>query len=201
MAAKGYVVLYVNPRGSTSYGGEFGNLIHHAYPGDDFYDLNSGVDAAVAKRYIDPDHVYVTGGSGGGVLTCWMVGHTTRFRAAAADYPVINWYSFVLTSDIGNWVSKVWFPGMPWDNVEHYEHRSLLSVVKNVKTPTMLMTGESDYRTPISEAEQYYAALKLLGVDSVMVRVPEEPHGISGRPSHQMAKVAYILGWFEQHSR
>ena len=199
MAAKDYVVLYVNPRGSTSYGGEFGNLIHHAYPGDDFYDLNSGVDAMIAKGYIDPAHLYVTGGSGGGVLTCWMIGHTTRFRAAAPVYPVINWYSFVLTSDIGNWTSKVWFPGLPWDYVENYEKRSLLSVVKNVKTPTMVMTGEADYRTPISDSEQYYQALKLLGVESMLVRVPEEPHGISVRPSHQMEKVAYIVGWFEKH--
>ncbi len=199
MAAKGYVVLYTNPRGSTSYGAEFGNLIHHAYPGDDFYDLNSGVDAVIAKGYIDTDHLYVTGGSGGGVLTCWTIGHTTRFRAAAPVYPVINWYSFVLTSDIGNWTSKVWFPGLPWDNVENYEKRSLLSVVKNVKTPTMVMTGEADYRTPISDSEQYYQALKLLGVESMMVRVPEEPHGISVRPSHQMTKVAFITGWFDKH--
>jgi len=199
MAAKDYVVFYSNPRGSTSYGGEFGNLIHHAYPGDDFYDLNAGVDAVIAKGYVDPTHLYVTGGSGGGVLTCWMIGHTTRFRAAAPVYPVINWYSFVLTSDIGNWVAKVWFPGLPWDNVEHYEKRSLLSVVKNVKSPTLVMTGEADYRTPISDSEQYYQALKLLGVESVLVRVPEEPHGISVRPSHQMTKVAYITGWFEKH--
>jgi dipeptidyl aminopeptidase/acylaminoacyl peptidase len=199
MAAKGYVVFYANPRGSTSYGAEFGNLIHHSYPGDDFYDLNSGVDAVIAKGYIDTNHLYVTGGSGGGVLTAWMIGHTTRFRAAVPTYPVINWYSFVLTSDIGNWTSQVWFPGLPWDNVENYEKRSLLSVVKNVKTPTMVMTGEADYRTPISESEQYYQALKLLGVDAVMVRVPEEPHGISVRPSHHMEKVAYIIGWFDQH--
>jgi len=199
MAARDYVVLYTNPRGSTSYGGEFGNLIHHAYPGDDYFDLMSGVDAVIAKGYIDPQHLYVTGGSGGGVLTCWVIGHTTRFRAATPDYPVINWYSFVLTSDIGNWTSKVWFPGMPWDNVEHYEKRSLLSVVKNVKTPTMIMTGENDYRTPISDSEQYYQALKLLGVEAMMVRVPEEPHGVSTRPSHQMTKVGYILGWFDKH--
>jgi acylaminoacyl-peptidase len=199
MASRDYVVLYTNPRGSTGYGGEFGNLIHHAYPGDDYYDLMSGVDAVIAKGYIDPQRLYVTGGSGGGVLTCWVIGHTTRFRAAAADYPVINWYSFVLTSDIGNWTSKTWFPGLPWDNVENYEKRSLLSVVKNVKTPTMVMTGEADYRTPISEAEQYYQALKLLSVEAVMVRVPEEPHGLSARPSHQMTKVGYILGWFERH--
>src|SRR6185369_8553848 len=127
MAARGYVVVYVNPRGSTSYGREFGNLIHHKYPGDDFYDLNSGVDAAISKLgNIDSNNLFVTGGSGGGVLTCWMIGRT------------------------------YWFPGLPWDNVEHYEKRSLLSVVKNVRTPTMVLTGEEDYRTPISESEQYY---------------------------------------------
>jgi len=200
-AARDYVVLYVNPRGSTSYGEEFGNLIHHAYPGDDFYDLNSGVDAAIAKGYVDPDNLFVTGGSGGGVLTCWMIGRTTRFRAAAAAYPVINWYSFVLTSDIPAFVSRYWFPGMPWDNPEHYEKRSLLSVVKNVKTPTMVITGEEDYRTPISESEQYFTALRLLGVESVMVRVPGESHGIGRRPSHWLAKMLNIVGWFDQHRK
>ena len=199
MAAAGYVVLYTNPRGSTSYGQEFGNLIHHAYPGDDFYDLNSGVDAVLKKGYIDPDQLFVTGGSGGGVLTCWTIGHTTRFRAAVAVYPVINWYSFVLTSDIGNWTSKYWFPGLPWDNAEHYEKRSLLSVVKNVKTPTLILTGESDYRTPMSDSEQYFQALKLLGVETALVRVPEEPHGIQVRPSHHVAKVLHIIGWMDQH--
>ena len=199
MAAAGYVVLYTNPRGSTSYGQEFGNLIHHSYPGDDFYDLNSGVDAVLAKGYIDPAKLYVTGGSGGGVLTCWMIGHTTRFRAAVPVYPVINWYSFVLTSDIGNWTAMNWFPGLPWDHVENYEKRSLLSVVKNVKTPTLVMTGEADYRTPMSDSEQYYQALKMLGVESVLVRVPDEPHGIQVHPSHHLAKIATIIAWFDQH--
>lgn len=199
MAAAGYVVLYTNPRGSTSYGGDFGNLIHHSYPGDDFYDLNSGVDAVIAKGYIDTNRLYVTGGSGGGVLTCWMIGNTRRFKAAVPVYPVINWYSFMLTSDIGGWVSQYWFPGLPWDNVEHYEKRSLLSVVKNVKTPTLVMTGEADYRTPISDSEQYYQALQILHVESVMVRVPDEPHGIQVRPSHHMTKIATIIGWFDKH--
>jgi len=201
MAARDYVVLYTNPRGSTSYGNEFGNLIHHAYPGDDFYDLDSGVDAAIAKGYVDPENVMVTGGSGGGVLTSWMVGRSTRFRAAVTVYPVINWYSFTLTSDIGNMTSKYWFPGLPWDYVEHYEKRSLLSVVKNVKTPTMVLCGEEDYRTPMSESEQYYQALKLLGVETELVRVPGEPHGISRRPSHHMAKILSIIGWFERHRK
>ena len=197
-AAMGYVVLYVNPRGSTSYGEEFANLIHHAYPGDDFDDLNSGVDAVAAKGYVDPNNLYVTGGSGGGVLTCWTIEHTERFRAAASLYPVINWYSFVLTTDIP-WVAKYWFPGNPWDNTEQYMKRSLSDEVAKVKTPTLVMTGEQDFRTPISEAEQFYAALKLMNVDSVLVRVPEEPHGIGRRPSHHIAKMLYVAGWFDQH--
>jgi acylaminoacyl-peptidase len=198
MAARGFVVLYTNPRGSTSYGEEFGNLIHHAYPGDDFFDLDSGVDAVVAKGYVDPTRLFVTGGSGGGVLTSWMIGRTDRFAAAATVYPVINWTSFVLTADIGNWTAKYWFPGLPWDHAENYESRSLLSVVKNVKTPTLVMVGEEDYRTPVSESEQYYQALKLLGVEAAMVRMPGEPHGIRRRPSHWMAKIESILGWFDR---
>jgi acylaminoacyl-peptidase len=198
-AAMGYVVLYINPRGSTSYGEEFGNLIHHAYPGDDFFDLNSGVDATIAKGFVDPQNLFVTGGSGGGVLTCWMIGRSERFRAAASAYPVINWTSWVLTSDLPAFGVKYWFPGPPWENEEHYAARSLLSVVKNVKTPTMVITGEQDWRTPISESEQYYTALKLLGVESVLVRVPGEPHGIRVRPSHHISKILHISGWFDRH--
>ena len=197
MVAEGYVVLYVNPRGSTSYGEKFAQLIHHDYPGNDFYDLNSGVDAAIDKGYIDKDRLYVTGGSGGGVLTCWMIGKTNRFRAAVTVYPVVNWYSFVLYSDIP-WTANYWFPGMPWDNVDIYESKNLLSVVKNVKTPTMVLTGEADYRTPMADSEQYYAALKLLGVESVLVRVPDEPHGISVRPSHHISKINHIMGWINK---
>jgi dipeptidyl aminopeptidase/acylaminoacyl peptidase len=197
-ASMGYVVLYVNPRGSTSYGEEFANLIHHAYPGDDFFDLNSGVDAVVAKGYIDTNHMYVTGGSGGGVLTCWTVEHTSRFQAAAALYPVIDWYSFALTSDIP-WITQYWFPGNPWEYTDQYVKRSLTNGVASVKTPTLLMTGEQDFRTPISQAEEFYAALKLLNVDSTLVRFPEEPHGLSRRPSHQIAKVLYVAGWFQKY--
>jgi dipeptidyl aminopeptidase/acylaminoacyl peptidase len=198
LASRGYVVLYTNPRGSTSYGEEFANLIHHAYPGDDFSDLNSGVDAVIAKGYIDTNNLFVTGGSGGGVLTCWTIEHTDRFRAAVSLYPVINWYSFALTTDIP-FITKYWFPGLPWENTDNYMQRSLTNLVSKIKTPTLVMTGEADYRTPISEAEQFYEALKLLNIDTVLVRVPEEPHGISRRPSHHVAKMLYIAGWFEQH--
>jgi acylaminoacyl-peptidase len=198
-AARGYVVLYVNPRGSTSYGEEFANLIHHAYPGDDFYDLDSGVDAAIEKGYIDAQNLFVTGGSGGGVLTCWMIDRTTRFRAAASLYPVINWYSWVLTSDLPAFGSLYWFAGPPWENAADYTRRSVLSYVDKVTTPTLLATGENDFRTPISEAEQYYAALKLRKVEAALVRFPEEPHGLQARPSHQIAKILYVVDWFEKH--
>ena len=200
-AARGYVVLYINPRGSTSYGKEFANLIHHKYPGDDYYDLMSGVDATVAKGYVDPDNLFVTGGSGGGVLTCWVIGKTNRFRAAVSAFPVINWYSFVLTADMNNYFYKYWFPGFPWDNAEHYLKRSPISLVGNVTTPTLVITGEEDYRTPISESEQYYQALKLRKVEAVLARVPGEPHGVSQRPSHQIASVVATLNWFETHKK
>jgi dipeptidyl aminopeptidase/acylaminoacyl peptidase len=199
MAAAGYVVLYTNPRGSTSYGEEFGNLIHHAYPGDDFYDLDSGVDAVIAKGYVDESNLFITGGSGGGVLTAWTIGHTDRFKAALAFYPVINWESFSLTADMAPSSVNNWFPGFPWEHQANYDKRSLLSVVKNVKTPTLIMTGEEDFRTPMSESEQYYKALKMRGVDAVLVRVPEEPHGIRRRPSHHASKLTVLYGWFQKY--
>lgn len=198
-AAAGYVVLYTNPRGSTSYGQEFGNLIHHNYPNQDYDDLMSGVDALIDKGYIDENNLFVTGGSGGGVLSAWIVGKTNRFKAAVVAKPVINWYSFVLYSDNISFFYKYWFPGKPWDHVEHYMKRSPISLVANVKTPTMLLTGEADFRTPIAETEQYYAALKLQGVETAMVRIPGAPHGIASRPSNLIAKVAAILAWFEKY--
>lgn len=198
-AAAGYVVLFANPRGSTSYGEEFGNLIHHNYPGQDYDDLISGVDALLAKGYVDPDQLFVTGGSGGGVLTAWIVGKTNRFRAAVAAKPVINWTSFALTADMYNFFYKYWFPGLPWEAPEHYFRRSPLSLVGNVTTPTMLLTGEEDFRTPMSETEQYYQALKLRGVDTALFRVPGAAHNIARRPSQLMAKVAGILEWFGRY--
>lgn len=198
-AAAGYVVLYTNPRGSDSYGEEFGNLIHHNYPGDDYYDLVSGVDAVLAKGYVDPDNLFITGGSGGGILTAWTIGRTDRFRAAAVQKPIINWASSALTSDSSNFFYKYWFPGFPWEYTDHYAKRSPLSLVGNVKTPAMVLNGEEDYRTPISEAEQYYEALKLRKIDTVLVRIPGASHDIANRPSQLITKVAYILNWFESH--
>jgi acylaminoacyl-peptidase len=198
-AAAGYVVFYMNPRGSTSYGEEFGNLIHHDYPGRDYDDLMSGVDAVVAKGYVDAQQLYVTGGSGGGILTAWIVTKTDRFRAAVSAKAVINWASFVLTADETSFFTKYWFPAPFWEKPEEYLRRSPLRFVGNVKTPTMMMTGEQDYRTPISEAEQFYTALRLRKVDTALVRVPGASHDIGVRPSQLIAKVSYILAWFEKH--
>jgi len=198
-AAAGYVVLYTNPRGSTSYGDEFANEIHHAYPGQDYDDLMSGVDAVIASGYIDEDQLFVTGGSGGGVLSAWIVGKTDRFAAAVVAKPVINWISEALYSDISTMVPEYWFEKYPWEDPDAYWERSPLSLVGNVTTPTMLITGESDHRTPIPESEQYYQALKLRKIDSALVRVPESSHGIASRPSNQIAKVDSILAWFARY--
>ena len=198
-AAAGYVVLYMNPRGSTSYGEEFADLIHHAYPDKDYDDLMTGVDEVLARGFVDPSRLFVTGGSGGGVLTAWIVGHTTRFRAAVVAKPVINWTSFVLTADGSNYFYRYWFDAFPWQDLESYWKRSPIAYVGKVSTPTMLMTGEVDYRTPSSEAEQFYEALKLRKVDTALVRVPGASHDISARPSHLIAKVQYILAWFRLH--
>jgi acylaminoacyl-peptidase len=198
-AAAGHVVLYINPRGSTSYGETFGNLIHHDYPNHDYDDLMSAVDAVIQRGYIDSKRLYVTGGSGGGVLTAWIVGHTDRFAAAVVAKPVINWYSWALNSDLPAFGTQYWFGTMPWDDAQSYMKRSPVSYVGNVKTPTMVMTGEVDYRTPSSDAEQFYTALKLRKVPSAMVRVPDAGHDISEKPSNMLAKVAYILGWFDRY--
>ena len=198
-AAAGYVVLYTNPRGSTSYGYDFANEIHHAYPSQDYDDLMFGVDAVIEQGYVDENQLFVTGGSGGGVLTAWIVGKTDRFSAAVSAKPVINWVSTVLTTDIGAFMPEYWFAEPPWVDHDSYWERSPLSLVGNVSTPTMLLTGEQDHRTPIPESEQYYQALKLRQIDTALVRIPEASHGIAARPSHLIAKVDNILAWFARY--
>lgn len=199
-AAAGYVVVSANPRGSTSYGEEFANLIDRAYPGNDYDDLMSVVDGVIAQGLAEPDELFVTGGSGGGVLTSWIVGMTDRFRAAATQKPVINWVSQTLTSDIAAFVPRYWFDALPWEDHETYWARSPLSLVGNVTTPTLVVVGEDDFRTPSSEAEQYYTALRLEGVPTAFVKVPEASHGtIAGRPSHSAAKAAAIIAWFDRY--
>jgi len=199
-AAAGYVVVYANPRGSTSYGEEFANRIHHDYPSQDYDDLMSVVDAAVATGHVDPANLFVTGGSGGGLLTAWIVGKTDRFKAAVTQKPVINWTSEVLTTDGYTTMARYWFGKMPWEDQEQYWRRSPLSLVGNVKTPIAVMVGEEDHRTPPSEAEQYYAALQIREVPTMLIRVPGASHGgLADRPSQLIGENAAILAWFERY--
>lgn len=201
-AAAGYAVLYANPRGSTSYGAEFANLIDKNYPSADYDDLMAAVDAAITTGVADPDNLFVTGGSGGGVLTAWIVGKTNRFKAAATQKPVINWTSEALTMDATLFTSRYWFSKLPWEDPMAYWNRSPLSLVGNVTTPTLVVVGANDYRTPVSESEQYYAALQIKGVPTAMVKVPDASHGgIAGRPSQAAAKAAAILAWFDRYRK
>jgi dipeptidyl aminopeptidase/acylaminoacyl peptidase len=200
MAAKGYAVVWSNPRGSSSYGEEFGNTIHHNYPSDDYQDLMDVVDASLTTGNIDDKNLFITGGSGGGVLTAWSIGKTDRFSAAVVAKPVINWLSFALTADAYPFFTQYWMEDMPWNIADKLWARSPLSLVGNVTTPTMLLTGEADYRTPISETEQYYHALRLQKIPSVMVRIPGASHGIAARPSHLIQKVGNIVSWFDRYN-
>lgn len=199
-AAAGYVVFYTNPRGSTSYGEDFANLIDKNYPGEDVDDLLSGVDAVVARGFVDEDRLFVTGGSGGGVLTAQLIGVTDRFAAAAVGKPVINWTSFALAADIGPTIYPYWFGETPWEAPEEYWRRSPLSLVGDVTTPSLVFVGAEDRRTPVFESEQYYNALQILGVESRLVRIPGTYHGIAdSRPSRLLQKVGHILAWFEEY--
>ncbi|MFT3976099.1 MAG: S9 family peptidase [Sphingomonas bacterium] len=199
-AAAGYAVLWTNPRGSTSYGAEFANLIDKNYPSADYDDLMAAVDAAIADGTADPENLFVTGGSGGGVLTAWIVGKTDRFKAAATQKPVINWISEALTMDGTLFTSRYWFSKMPWEDPMGYWKRSPLSLVGNVKTPTLVVVGSEDYRTPVSESEQYYAALQIRGVPTALVKVPGASHGgIASRPSQSAAKASAIIAWFDRY--
>ncbi|MEO6597358.1 MAG: S9 family peptidase [Planctomycetota bacterium] len=199
-AANGYLVLYTNPRGSTGYGKAFGNAIDNAYPGKDYDDLMAGVDAVIAKGIVDTDNLFVYGGSGGGVLTCWIVGSTNRFRAAVSMFPVTNWISFVGTTDGPYWYTN--FEKLPWESIDEHWRRSPLRLVGNVTTPTMMICGELDLRTPMAQTEEYYQALKLRKVDTVLVRVPDEYHGAAGRHvSNRLRRILYVRTWFEKHKK
>ena len=195
-AANGYVVLYTNPRGSSGYGSAFGNAIKNAYPGKDYDDLMNGVDEVIAQGYVDTDNMFVYGCSGGGVLTSWVVGHTDRFRAASANCPVTNWLSFVGTTDGATWYKN--FEHFPWDDPSEHLRRSPLMYVGNVTTPTMLMTGEMDLRTPMAQTEEFYQALRVLKVPAAMVRFKDEWHGTSSVPSNFLRTQLYLRSWFER---
>jgi dipeptidyl aminopeptidase/acylaminoacyl peptidase len=199
MAANGYVVLYTNPRGSTGYGSKFGNMIMRAYPSKDYDDLMAGVDHVLAKGFIDPQNMFVTGCSGGGVLTAWVVGHTDRFAAASSNCPVIDWVSFVGTTDGPNWYRN--FEKLPWEDPSEHIRRSPLTYVGNVKTPTMLMTGVLDLRTPMPQTEQFYSALKLRKVPTAMIRFNNEWHGTSSTPSNFLRTQLYLRYWFDKYKR
>ncbi len=198
-AANGYVVLYTNPRGSTGYGSAFGNAIKNAYPGKDYDDLMKGVDEVVAKGFIDTGNLFVYGCSGGGVLTAWIVGHTDRFAAASSNCPVTNWLSFVGTTDGSSWYRN--FEKLPWEDPSEHLRRSPLMYVGNVKTPTMLMTGVNDLRTPISQTEEFYEALKVRKIPTAMVRFNDEWHGTTSKPSNFIRTQLYLRHWFDKHAR
>lgn len=200
MAAKGYVVLYPNPRGSTSYGQEFGNIIQYHYPGDDYKDLMAGVDEIVKRGYIDEKKLGVTGGSGGGLLTNWTVGQTTRFAAAVSQRDIADWSDWWYSADF-TLFQPSWFKAPPFEDPEDYRARSPITYVNKVQTPLMLILGEADYRTPTgSGGEQMFRALKYRKIPTVMVRFPNETHELSrsGQPWHRVERLQHIVGWFDK---
>jgi dipeptidyl aminopeptidase/acylaminoacyl peptidase len=200
MAAKGYVVLYVNPRGSTSYGQEFGNIIQYRYPGDDYRDLMAGVDEVVKRGYIDPKKLGVTGGSGGGVLTDWTITHTDRFAAAVSQRDISNWASWWYTADFTLFQAS-WFKAPPFEDPQDYTNRSAITFVKNIHTPVLFVLGEADYRTPQdSGGEQLFRALKFLKRPTAMVVFPRETHELSrsGEPWHRIERLDHIVNWFDK---
>jgi dipeptidyl aminopeptidase/acylaminoacyl peptidase len=201
MAAKGYIVLYPNPRGSTTYGQDFANIIQHNYPGDDSKDLLIGVDEMVKRGWADPAKLAVTGGSGGGVLTNWIVTHDNRFKAAASQRSIADWAGFWYTADFVLF-QPTWFKAAPWQDPKDFAARSAITFVGNVKTPLMLIEGEDDLRTPPSDGgEQMFRALKFMKIDTVMVRFPGETHELSrsGKPSHRIERLRHIVGWFDKY--
>jgi dipeptidyl aminopeptidase/acylaminoacyl peptidase len=201
MAAKGYVVLYPNPRGSTSYGQEFGNVIQYKYPGDDYKDLMIGVDELLKRGYIDQAKLGVTGGSGGGLLTDWTVGHTHRFAAAVAQRDIADWASWWYTADFTLFQPN-WFQAPPFNDFQDYVNRSPITYIKNVDTPMMFILGEADWRTPpTSGGEQMFRALKFMHKPTVMVRFPGESHELSrsGQPWHRIERLEHIVGWFDMY--
>jgi dipeptidyl aminopeptidase/acylaminoacyl peptidase len=198
-AAGGYVVFYPNPRGSTSYGEEFGNLLKNNYPGQDYNDVMDGVDYLVSKGIVDNEKLFVTGGSAGGIMTAWMIGKNNRFKAAVVVKPVMNWISKTLTADNYFGYADTRYPGQPWENFETYWKFSPISLVGNIQTPTMVMVGMNDLRTPPSEAKQLYHALKLRKIETVLVEINESYHNIANKPSNLISKVAHTLAWFKKY--
>jgi dipeptidyl aminopeptidase/acylaminoacyl peptidase len=200
MAAKGYVVLYPNPRGSTTYGQDFGNIIQHKYPGDDHKDLMAGVDELIRRGYIDETKLGITGGSGGGLLTNWAVGQTDRFKAAVSQRDISSWTDWWYTADF-TLFQPSWFKAAPFEDPEDFKARAPITYVNNIKTPMMFILGEADWRTPTySGGEQLFRALKYRKIPTVMVRFPNETHELSrsGQPWHRIERLQHIVGWFDK---
>lgn len=198
-ASAGYVVFYPNPRGSTSYGEEFANLLYDNYPGEDYLDVMDGVDVMIAAGYTTEEQLYVTGGSAGGIMTAWIVGKNHRFKAAVVAKPVMNWVSKLGVADNYFRYAEYRYPGQIWENMETYWKHSPLSLVGNIETPTMVMVGTEDLRTPLSEAKQLYHALKIREIDTALVEIPGASHTIVKRPSQLITKVQHVLAWFEKY--
>lgn len=198
-ASAGYAVLFPNVRGSTGYGEAFADGIEKSYPTPNETDLNASVDAAIAAGFADPDNLFITGGSGGGLLTAWMTGHTNRFKAAAVQKPVINWTSQSLVADGIGFFGRYWMGAEAWEQPEKYWQRSPLSLAGKVKTPTLVIVGGDDLRTPNAEAEQWYGALRVQGVPAMLVKVPGAPHSLDGRPSQAAARASAITAWFDRY--
>jgi dipeptidyl aminopeptidase/acylaminoacyl peptidase len=200
MAAKGYVVLFPNPRGSSTYGEEFGNVIQYKYPGDDYKDLMAGVDVLIARGMIDPKKLAITGGSGGGVLTNWAVTQTDRFAAAASQRSIADWSTFWYGADFSLFRPS-WFRKAPWEDPQDFTQRSAITFIDRVHTPLMLIEGESDMRTPpMAGGEMMFRALKYLHRPTVMIRFPDETHELSrsGKPSHRIERLQHIVNWFDK---
>jgi dipeptidyl aminopeptidase/acylaminoacyl peptidase len=200
MAAKGYFVLYPNPRGSTTYGQEFGNIIQQRYPGDDHKDLMAGVDELIARGWVDPERLGITGGSGGGILTNWAITQTNRFKGAVSQRSIADWRHLWYTSDF-TLFTPTWFKGPPWED-ESLKARSPITFVKNIKTPLMLIEGEADLRTPPGAGgEQMFRALKYLRKPTVMVQFPAESHELSrsGQPRHRVERLQHIVAWMDKY--
>lgn len=200
-ASQGYIVFYPNPRGSTSYGEAFGNLLYHNYPGEDYNDVMDGVDTLIAKGIAHEDQLYVTGGSAGGIMTAWMIGKNNRFEAAVVAKPVMNWISKTLVADNYYMYANSRYPGQPWESFETYWKFSPISLVGKIETPTMVMVGMNDLRTPPSEAKQLYHALKLRKVPTVLVEIPGASHGIASKPSNLISKISHTVAWLKKYSK
>jgi dipeptidyl aminopeptidase/acylaminoacyl peptidase len=201
MAAKGYLVLYPNPRGSSSYGSEFGNIIQYHYPGDDYKDLMAGVDEVTRRGYVDPERLGVTGGSGGGLLTNWIITQTDRFKAAVSQRSIADWAAWWYSADF-TLFQPSWFKKAPFEDLQEYAERSPITHVDRVKTPLMLIEGEVDYRAPTaSGGETMFRALKYLKKPVVMVRFPDESHELSrsGKPWHRVERLQHIVNWFDKY--